>query len=64
MPTVFMWFFRTRRGGRFRSTAGRSLENRLLSVIRWRAVCTAFSGQLQIGEGVLFILCRYERKLP
>jgi len=23
-----------------------------------------FSGQLQCGEGNLFILCRYERKLP
>jgi len=45
-------------------TAGRSFENKLHSIIRWRAVCIAFSGQLQFGEGVLFILWRYERKLP
>jgi len=64
MPTVFLWCFRTRSRGRFRSTAGHSLENRLHSVIRWRAVCTAFSGQLQISEDFLFISCRYERKLP
>ena len=64
IPTVFMWCFTTRGGGRFRSTADGSLENRLHSVIRWRVVCTAFSGQLQIGKSVLFIICRYERKLP
>jgi len=63
-PTVFMWYCRPRGGGRVWSTVGRSLENRLHSVIRWWAVCTAFSGQLQVGEGVLFILWRYERKLP
>ena len=67
MPMVFMWCFRTRGGGGgggVRGTAGRSLENRLHSVIRWWAVYTALSGQLQFGEGVLFILCRYEWKLP
>jgi len=62
-PTVFMWYFRTSRGGRVWSTDGRSLENRLHPVIRWQAVCAAFSGQLQVGEGVLFILWRYGRKL-
>jgi hypothetical protein len=31
---------------------------------RWCAVCMGFSGQLLCGEGNLFILCRYERKLP
>jgi hypothetical protein len=64
MLMVFMWCFSTKGGGRVWRTAGHSLENRLHSVIRWEAVCTAFSGQLQIGEGVLFILCRYEQKLP
>jgi hypothetical protein len=60
---VFMWCFRTRGGETVWSTVGRSLENRLHSVKRWRAVCTPFSGHLQIGGGVLFILWRYERKL-
>ena len=41
-----------------------SFENKLHSVIRWRAICIAFSGQLQFGEGVLFILWRYEWKVP
>jgi len=63
-PTVFMWYFRTRGRGRVWSTVGHSVENRLLSVIRWWIVCTAFSGQLQVGEGILFILWQYERKLP
>jgi len=39
-------------------------ENRLHSVIIWWVVCTTFSGQLQVDEGILFILWRYERKLP
>ena len=51
-------------GGRKLSTAGRSFENKLHSIIRWRAVCIAFLGQLQTGEGFLFILWRYEQKLP
>jgi hypothetical protein len=51
-------------GGRVRSAADRSLENRLHSVIRWWAVCTVSSGQLQAGEGVFFILWRYDWKLP
>ena len=70
-PKVFTWYkiqdtryFRTRGGGRVWSTVGGSLENRLRSVIRWWAVCTAFSWQLQVGEGVLLVLWRYERKLP
>jgi len=45
-------------------TAGRSFDHKLHSGGRWRAVCTVFSGQLQYGDVVLFILCRYERKLP
>jgi len=61
---VFMWYFRTRGGGRDLSTAGRSFENKMHSVLRWRAVCIAISGQLQFGAGVLFILWRYEWKLP
>ena len=32
--------------------------------MRWQAVCTAPSGQLQIGEGILFISWRYEQKMP
>jgi hypothetical protein len=39
-------------------------ESKLHSSIRWLAVCMAFSGQLQFGEGVLFILCMFEGKLP
>jgi hypothetical protein len=35
---------------------GRSFENKMHSFIRWRAVCIAFSGHLQFGEGVFFIL--------
>jgi len=46
------------------STVGRSNENRLHSVIRWWAVCTAYSVLPHVGQGVLFILWRYERKLP
>jgi hypothetical protein len=53
MLTVFMSYFKTRGGGRDMSTAGRSFENKLHSIIRWRAVCIAFSGLLQFGEGVL-----------
>ena len=63
MLTVFMWYFKTRGGGRDLSTAGLSFENKLHSIIMCRAVCMTFSGQLQFGEGVLFILWRYERKL-
>jgi len=58
-----MWCFRIRGGGRVRSAAGRSLKIRLHSVIRWPAVCTSFSGQLQVGQGVFFILWRYDWKL-
>jgi hypothetical protein len=64
MLTVFMWYFKTRGGVRDLSIAGSSFENKLHSIIRCRAVCMVFSGQLQFGEGVLFVLWRYERKLP
>jgi hypothetical protein len=60
MLTVFMCYFKTRGRGRDLSTASRSFENKLHSIIRCRAVCMAFSGQLQFGEGVLFILWRCE----
>ena len=63
MLTVFMWYFKTRGGGRDLSTGGRSFENILHSNRRWRAFCIAFSGQLQFGEGLLLILWRYERKV-
>jgi hypothetical protein len=43
------------------STAGRLRENRLHSVIGCLAVCTALSGQLQVGEDVFFILWRQLR---
>ena len=33
MLTVFIWCFRTRGGGRDLSTAGRSFENKLHSII-------------------------------
>ena len=46
------------------SAGGRSVDSRLQLNKRWCAVCMGFSGQLQCGEGSLFILCRYERKLP
>jgi hypothetical protein len=64
MLTVFMWYCKTRGGGRDLRTDGRSFDNKLHSSIRWWAVCIVFSGQLQFGEGALFILLRYERKLP
>ena len=44
------------RWGRVLRTGGRSFDNKLHSSIRWWAVCRVFSGQLQFGEGVLFIL--------
>ena len=34
MLTVFVWYFRTRAEGRDLSTAGRSFENKLHSIIR------------------------------
>ena len=37
-------------------TDGRSFDHKLHSCIRWWTVCTVFSGQLQFGEGVFFIL--------
>jgi hypothetical protein len=55
---------RTRGGGSDLSTGARAFENTLHSNRRWRAVCIAFSEQLQFGEGVLFILWSYEWKLP
>ena len=55
--TVFMWYFKTKGGGRDFSTAGLSFENKLHSSIRHQAVCMAFSGQLQFGEGMLIICC-------
>ena len=46
------------------SAGGLSVDSRLQLNKRWCAVCMGFSGHLQCGEGSLFILCRYERKLP
>jgi hypothetical protein len=51
--TVFMWYCIIRGRGRFWSTTGSSFENRLHSIMRCRAVCSAFSGQLQSGVGAL-----------
>jgi hypothetical protein len=42
--TVCMWCFRIRCGGKVCSSVSRLLENRLQSVIRCLAVCTALSG--------------------
>ena len=56
MLALFMWYFKTRGWERDLSTAGLSFENKLHSVIMCRAVCMALSGQLQFGQGVLFIL--------
>ena len=41
------------------SIGGLSFENILHSNRRWLAVCIAFSGELQFGEGVLLILWKY-----
>jgi hypothetical protein len=62
--TVFMWYCIISGRGRFWSTAGRSFESRLHSNVRCRAVCSAFSGQVQSGVGAFFISWRYERKQP
>jgi len=56
MLAVFMWYCRTRGGGRDLRIDGRSFDHKLHSSIRWWAVCMVFSGQLQFGEGVLLIL--------
>ena len=64
MLTVFMWNCRTKGGERDLRTVGRSFDLKLHPSSRWRAVCTVFAGQLQYGDVVLFILYRYERKLP
>jgi len=52
-----MWNCIIRGRGKFWSTAGRYFEKRLHSIIRC-AVCSTFSGQLQIGVGYFFILWR------
>ena len=44
------------------NAGGRSVDSRLQLNKRWCAVFMGFSGQLQCGEGSLFILCRCERK--
>jgi len=59
-----MWCCIIRGSGSFRNTASLSLVNRLHSVKRCWAVCSAFSGQLHSGVGALFLLWRYERKQP
>jgi hypothetical protein len=53
---VFMSYCIIRGRGSFRNTAGLSLENRLQSVMRCRAVCSSFSGQLHSGVGTFFLL--------
>jgi hypothetical protein len=59
MPTVFMWYFRMRGKGRIRSIAGRSLGNRLHSVMRCWAICSAFSGPLHSGVARGFLDSRH-----
>jgi len=56
MLTVFMWYCRIRGRGIDLSAGGRSVDSRLQLNMRWCAVCMGFSGQLQCGEGNLFIL--------
>jgi hypothetical protein len=58
MRTAFMRYPNIRGRRRDWRTVGRSLVNRLHSVMMCRAVWTSFSGQLQYGEDVLFILRR------
>jgi hypothetical protein len=58
MPTVFMVYLSSMGKGRLRSVSGRSLENRLRSVMRCWAVCSAFPGQLHSGVGAFFFLWR------
>ena len=53
---VYVVLQNQRWGGRDLRTDGRSFDHKLHSGIRWWAVCTVFSGQLQFGDGVLFIL--------
>ena len=48
---MFMWYCIIWGRRSFRNTAGLSLENKLQSVMRCRAVCSAFSGQLHSGVG-------------
>jgi hypothetical protein len=64
MLTVFMWLCRIRGGERVLRTGGRPFDNKLHSSMRCWVFCRVFSGQLQFGEGVLFFLWKYERKLP
>jgi hypothetical protein len=59
-----MWYWIIWGRGSFRNTTGLSLENRLQSVMRCRAVCSAFSGQLHSGVGAFLPLKTYERKQP
>ena len=49
-------------GGRFCSTVGLSFKRILHSNMRCRAVCSAFSRQVQSGVGTFSILWKYERK--
>jgi len=49
-PTVFMWCFRIRGGGRVRSAVGHSLENRLHSVIRLWAVWQSFQDSCRLAR--------------
>jgi hypothetical protein len=54
--TVFMWCSIIGGKGRFCSTAVRSLESSLHSIMRCRAVCSVSSGQVQCGVGTFPIL--------
>ena len=53
---VFMWYCIIWGRGIFRNAAGLSLVNRLQSVRRCWAICSAFSGQLHSGEDAFFLL--------
>jgi hypothetical protein len=58
---VFMWYCIISRRGRVCSTVGHYFEKRLHCTMRFHAVCSVFSGQVQIGEGAFVILWRYEQ---
>jgi hypothetical protein len=51
MPAVFMWYCRTRGGGRVWSAAGRSFQNKLHSDIRWRAVFKDLREATNLSQG-------------
>jgi hypothetical protein len=58
ISALFMWCCNIMGSGSFRNTAGLSLVNRLHSLKRCWAVCSAFSGQLHRGVGAFLFFYR------